>query len=98
MRIWAVGGGKGGTGKSLVTNGLGTRLAERGFKVILVDTDFGGRNPHHYGGSRKAQPVCVQVLENRKPSEGLALKAKHAGLYLIPGNFKSQNTDNRTTT
>lgn len=98
MRIWAVGGGKGGTGKSLVTNGLGTRLAERGFKVILVDTDFGGPNQHTYCGIRKPATSLVQFFESRTPLEEITLKTKHEGLFLIPGNFNSQNTDNLTTT
>ena len=98
MQIWAVGGGKGGTGKSLVSNGLGTRLAERGCKVILVDTDFGGPNQHTYCGIRKPTTSLVQFFEDRTPLESLILKTKHEGLFLIPGNFNSQNTDNLTTT
>lgn len=98
MQIWAVGGGKGGTGKSLVSNGLGSRLAERGFKVILVDTDFGGPNQHTYCGIRKPPTSLVQFFEHKIPLEALTLKTKIEGLHLIPGNFNSQNTDNLTTT
>lgn len=96
MHIWAVGGGKGGTGKSLVSNGLGTRLAERGHKVILVDTDFGGPNQHSYCGIRKPATSLLQFFENRTPLAELVLKTKVEGLHLIPGNFNSQNTDNLT--
>lgn len=45
-RIIAVGGGKGGIGKSLVSANLGIALAQRGAKVILVDVDLGGANLH----------------------------------------------------
>lgn len=41
-RIWAVGGGKGGTGKSFITSSLGTCLALKGSKTILLDADLGG--------------------------------------------------------
>lgn len=98
MHIWAVGGGKGGTGKSLVSNGLGTRLAERGQKVVLVDTDYGGPNQHTYCGIRKPQTSLVQFFEERIPLEELAQRTQIAGLRLIPGNINSHNTDNLTTT
>lgn len=44
--IIAVGGGKGGIGKSLLTANLAVHLAERGRRVILVDADLGGANLH----------------------------------------------------
>ncbi len=45
-RIIAVGGGKGGIGKSLVSANLGVALAHRGQRVLLVDADLGGANLH----------------------------------------------------
>ena len=45
-RVVAVGGGKGGIGKSLVSANLGIALAARGSKVVLVDADLGGANLH----------------------------------------------------
>jgi flagellar biosynthesis protein FlhG len=45
-RIIAVGGGKGGVGKSLVAANLGIELAGRGCRVVLVDCDLGGANLH----------------------------------------------------
>lgn len=45
-RIIAVGGGKGGIGKSLVSSNLGVALAARGQRVLLVDADLGGANLH----------------------------------------------------
>jgi flagellar biosynthesis protein FlhG len=44
--IIAVGGGKGGIGKSLICTNLAVGLALSGKKVILVDTDFGSSNLH----------------------------------------------------
>ena len=98
MHIWAVGGGKGGTGKSLVSNGLGTHLAERGEQVILVDADYGGPNQHTYCGIRKPQTSLVQFFEERLSLEEIAQQTKIEGLRLIPGNINSHNTDNLTTT
>ncbi len=45
-RLWAIGGGKGGVGKSLVTLGLGLALNRLGKRVILIDGDLGGANLH----------------------------------------------------
>jgi flagellar biosynthesis protein FlhG len=98
MHIWAIGGGKGGTGKSLVSNGLGSQLAARGLQVILVDTDFGGPNQHTYCGIRKPATSLVQFFENRVPLEDIALPTRIEGLRLIPGNINSQDTDNLTVT
>ncbi|MBI5586767.1 MAG: AAA family ATPase [Deltaproteobacteria bacterium] len=45
-RIWAVGGGKGGVGKSLVAANLGIGLSRLGKKVLMVDVDLGAANLH----------------------------------------------------
>lgn len=45
-QIWAIGGGKGGIGKSLMTANLGIVLAQLGHRVCLVDADLGGANLH----------------------------------------------------
>lgn len=46
QKIWAVGGGKGGVGKSLVTSNLSICLALMGMKVVAIDMDLGGANLH----------------------------------------------------
>lgn len=46
VKIWAIGGGKGGVGKSLITANLAICLALMGQKVIAIDLDLGGANLH----------------------------------------------------
>ncbi|AUN97046.1 MinD/ParA family protein [Bacteriovorax stolpii] len=46
QKIWAIGGGKGGVGKSLVTANLAICLALMGHKVAAIDLDLGGANLH----------------------------------------------------
>lgn len=45
-RIIAVGGGKGGIGKSLCSASLSIALARMGHKVVVMDADLGGANLH----------------------------------------------------
>ena len=59
-RIYAIGGGKGGTGKSFITATLGIILAKHGKRVLLIDLDLGASNLHTF-------------LAIKKPAIGLLL-------------------------
>lgn len=55
-RIWAVGGGKGGIGKSFISANLGVAVSRLGKRVVLVDLDLGGANLHtSLGHNTKAE-------------------------------------------
>lgn len=45
-QVWAIGGGKGGVGKSLIASSLALALARLGNKVVAMDLDLGGANLH----------------------------------------------------
>ena len=47
-QVWAIGGGKGGAGKSVVSTILAFWLARMGKRTVLVDVDLGGANLHTY--------------------------------------------------
>jgi flagellar biosynthesis protein FlhG len=64
-KMWAVGGGKGGVGKSVVTLMLGVSLAKLGRKVILVDADLGGSNLHTFTGIRYPQYSLADFIAKR---------------------------------
>src|SRR5437868_3037740 len=49
-RLVAIGGGKGGVGKSLVAANVGIFLATLGKRVVLVDGSFGAANLHIFAG------------------------------------------------
>jgi flagellar biosynthesis protein FlhG len=49
-KIIAVGGAKGGIGKSTFTTNLGVSLAAQGHRTVIVDLDLGGANLHLYLG------------------------------------------------
>ena len=63
--LWAVGGGKGGTGKSLTTANLGLCLARAGQKVCLVDADLGTANLHTFLGMEAPQRTLSDFIERK---------------------------------
>lgn len=64
-RMWAVGGGKGGVGKSLVTLLLGASLARLGRKVIMIDADLGGSNLHTFTGMRYPEYTLADFISRK---------------------------------
>jgi len=65
-KIWAVGGGKGGVGKTVFTANLAVSLANRGKRVIVVDADLGGANIHTILGVKKIKHNLGDFLINKK--------------------------------
>lgn len=57
-RIIAVGGAKGGIGKSIFAANLGVFLSSAGHRTVLVDLDLGGANLHLYLGNTQP-PSCI---------------------------------------
>src|SRR3989338_236170 len=61
-QIWAVGGGKGGTGKTVVAASIGILLAKAGKRVIIIDADLGGANLHTCLGIRHPSTTIADFL------------------------------------
>lgn len=78
--VYALGGGKGGIGKSFITSNLALYLAKSGLKTLLIDLDFGGANAHTY---------------LRVPGNGVSAKdylfgeVPHLGEVVVPTQFKN---------
>jgi len=85
-KMWSIGGGKGGVGKSVFTLGLGISLARLGKKVILVDADLGGANLHTLMGVRYP-PLTLEdfLLKRVSRLEDIILETQVAGIGLICG-------------
>src|SRR5262245_28766745 len=66
--VWALGGGKGGVGKSVITANLAIALARRGQRCVVVDADLGGGNLHTIFGVRKPHRTLSDFL-SREVSE-----------------------------
>lgn len=65
QKIWAIGGGKGGVGKSLVTANLSICLALMGYKVVAIDLDLGGANLHTCLGIPIPDKTLSDYLSNK---------------------------------
>ena len=62
--IWAIAGGKGGVGKSLLSSNFAIDLAEQNKKVVLIDADFGGSNIHTFFGLSSSRISISDFLTN----------------------------------
>jgi flagellar biosynthesis protein FlhG len=85
-RILAIGGGKGGTGKSLITASIGICLANRGNEVLLVDADLGTANLHTLLGLGPPQVGLSDFVTKKKLSiDRVIIKTGMHNLKLISG-------------
>ena len=84
--VWAVGGGKGGTGKSFVCSSLALELAAREGDVMVIDADLGGPNQHTFLAVREAKTDLADFVQ-KKVSDlaGTAVATPYPGLKLIKG-------------
>jgi flagellar biosynthesis protein FlhG len=84
-KIIAVGGAKGGIGKSLFVANLGVLLAQLGKKTVLVDLDLGASNLHLYMGVWSL-PHCINDFLSKTAStiDDIMISTKY-GPQLIGG-------------
>jgi flagellar biosynthesis protein FlhG len=88
--IWAVGGGKGGSGKSLLAASLGIYLAQMGNKTILVDVDLGGANLHTWLGLRSPRTSVTNFIAKSSPRlDDLLLDTPVDGLKFLSASWDS---------
>lgn len=88
--IWAIGGGKGGTGKSFLSANLAIALSiERG-DIVAIDADLGGPNLHTLLGVREnGRDLGDFVINQVTRLEDIAMPTSFPGLRLVRG---SENT------
>ena len=63
--IWAVGGGKGGTGKTYLSASLAIGLAKLGKRVIAIDADLGCANLHTALGADPPAATLSDFIKGR---------------------------------
>jgi len=86
-RIWAVGGGKGGVGKSVVSANLAAAMAAAGRRCVILDADLGGANLHTLLGVSRPRHSLSQLLTGDVSSlADLMVQTSVPGLWLVSGN------------
>ncbi|MBI3986204.1 MAG: P-loop NTPase [Lentisphaerae bacterium] len=87
-QIIAIGGGKGGVGKSFVAANLATAIAQAGHPTLIVDLDLGGANLHTLFGVKTTDRGIGDFIYTPKSAD-LTDYATDTGiprLQLISGN------------
>ncbi len=84
--IIAVGGGKGGVGKSFLASNLGILLAKSGKKTVLIDADLGGANLHTCLGIPTPEVTLSDFMtQPLLRIEDVLLRTGQENLFLISG-------------
>lgn len=87
--IWAVGGAKGGTGKSFISSSTAIHLAQSEKKVTLIDMDIGGANLHSYLGIKPPKKNLTNFFEGGAPLADLKTNSGIKNLSFIAGDVDS---------
>jgi flagellar biosynthesis protein FlhG len=83
--IIAVGGGKGGVGKTLVSTNLALALAARDQRVLLVDADLGGANAHTALGLPPPPVSLSDFLERKASLDEVSVATIYPNLRFVSG-------------
>lgn len=93
--IWAVGGGKGGVGKSVLTTSIAMTLAAQGRRCIMIDADLGGANLHTFLGMSPPKHSISDLLRDPgKKLQDILLATPFDNLSLISGARAIHNVAN----
>lgn len=83
----AVGGGKGGVGKSVIAANLGVAMAQLGFRVVIVDADLGSANQHTLFGIERPKHTLQALLDKEIDSlEEAVHPTRTKRLFVVPGS------------
>jgi flagellar biosynthesis protein FlhG len=85
QKVIAIGGAKGGIGKSILAANLGVLLAARNNRTALIDLDLGSANLHLYLGGQRPRHTLNDYVYKRIPDLQTALFKTSHGPELIGG-------------
>ncbi len=91
--IWAIAGGKGGTGKSFVTSSVATYLALKGKRVVLIDADLGGANLHTFLGVSRPRYTLTDFFEKKIPLREIVVNTGISQMGLVAGTLSSLDSE-----
>ena len=85
-QVWAVGGGKGGIGKSVLSILIAMALAEKGEDTVVIDGDLGGSNLHTFMGIRTPGRTLNDFIGRRYDTlEEVCISTEQESLRIICG-------------
>ena len=85
-KIWAVGGGKGGVGKSVLSTIFALWLARLGKRTTIVDVDLGGANVHTLLGIKSPPKTINDYISKKYPRlEDICIDTGVENLRLLSG-------------
>jgi flagellar biosynthesis protein FlhG len=85
-QIWAVGGGKGGIGKSVISILISMALAEKGQDTVVIDGDLGGANLHTFMGIRTPSRTLNDFISRQYATlDEVCMGTEQKGLRIICG-------------
>jgi flagellar biosynthesis protein FlhG len=84
--LWAIGGGKGGVGKTVVTSSLAISFARRGHSCAVIDLDLGAANLHSLLGVAAPNFTLSDFLNNKVETlDEILCPTPYANLHLASG-------------
>lgn len=93
--IIAIGGGKGGVGKSFVSSSISIFLAQLGYKTLAIDLDLGGANLHTSLGVPLSNRGINEFIIDPSLELGDLVQETHwPNLKLISGSSETLDTAN----
>ena len=85
---------KGGTGKTSLSTSYAYRLAERGYRVLVIDLDSQGHATRCLGEEGASFPrTLFDVLVRKVPLSQVVIETKMPGLKLVPSNLAMSTVD-----
>ena len=93
-KIVAIGGAKGGIGKSLLAANLGVLLSGKGFRTVVIDLDLGGANLHLYLGETFIKSNINDFLNKSVSTLQQTMINTKYGPLLIGGDSSQLGTAN----
>lgn len=89
--ILAVGGGKGGVGKSILSANLSALLSRAGLKVLVLDLDFGCANLHtHFGIAMPKRSLTDFLLRKTHGFRDIILQAPVPDVGFVAGGREEE--------
>lgn len=88
-KLWVVGSGKGGVGKTFITSSLGITLSKLGHSVVIVDLDLSGANMHTALGLPPSHLNVRHFFDGSKSLSEIVIPTPFPHLSYIQGFWDS---------